>query len=60
MITWVLILTSYTLNFEISQIEHISDFTSQQSCEVAGKDWQKGVSQRNGLELRTHYLCVKK
>lgn len=60
MITWVLILTSFTMNFEITQIEHINDFTSQEVCENAGKTWQDSVSERNGLELRTNYVCVKK
>lgn len=60
MVIWVLILTSYTTNFEISQIEHISDFTSKQTCETAGKAWQQSVSEKNGLEFRTNYICVKK
>ncbi|BBM67332.1 hypothetical protein VA249_39780 [Vibrio alfacsensis] len=60
MMTWVLILTSYTMNFQITQIEHISDFTNQKSCEVAGKAWQQSVSEHNGLEFRINYICVKK
>lgn len=47
------------MNFQITQIEHISDFTNQKSCEVAGKAWQQAVSENNGLEFRTNYVCVK-
>ena len=59
MSTWILILTAYTARFEINQIESSPHFQSQSSCLSAGKAWRQAVSEKNGLEFRTHYLCIK-
>ena len=59
MIAWILILASFTTDYEITQIEHIDGFMSSKACTAAGELWfSEMITNQNGLQYRAKYTCV--